>query len=527
MKKVISIALALLMVAVMLPVMAMADEPATELPTAQNGVIKLTNNVTLSNMTEIRGNITLDLNGFTISGKGTVLDLYGTIEIKDSSEGGNGKIVSTERTNTPPNSPNSNGIWINNDTSVTINSGTIEGNTWGVVVAGVKASFTMNGGTVINGITGNGSENAGVPVYAPTTITINGGKIIGGGTGIYHPQVGQLTIYNGEITGKTGVEIRAGGLIVHGGTITATGDPTSTDPNGNGTTTVGAAVAIAQHTTKKDIAVTINGGTFTGKAALLESNPQNNGTEYTSNISVNVMGGTFNGAVNKANDASSLDVTGGTFNTDVRPYVDSEFVVTDGNNYYVGDAAQNAVRNATSGELTVLNAGRGVAFNDVKPGVTIVNKSGANIKVNGNEVNLNETYTVPGAPIIIYTPDNEPAFLSGANQVVAPGAAATFRIDEEYDRLLAVAVDGVTLDKSNYEAWSGSTYIKLLPKFMKTLSVGTHTLTAYFTSHTVSTTFTISEGAKNPATGANDFVGVAAAMAVVSLLGAAAVIRKK
>ena len=139
----------------------------------------------------------------------------------------------------------------------------------------------------------------------------------------------------------------------------------------------------------------------------------------------------------------------------------------------------------------------------------------------------NNGYVVPNRPIIIYTPDNEPAILSGANQVVAPGSAATFRIDEEYDRLLAVAVDGVTLDKSNYEAWSGSTYIKLLPKFMKTLSVGTHTLTAYFTSHTVSTTFTISEGAKNPATGANDFVGVAAAMAVVSLLGAAAVIRKK
>ena len=35
------------------------------------------------------------------------------------------------------------------------------------------------------------------------------------------------------------------------------------------------------------------------------------------------------------------------------------------------------------------------------------------------------------------------------------------------------------------------------------------------------------EDQKNPSTGANDFVGVAAALAVVSLLGAAAVIRKK
>lgn len=448
MKKVISIALALLMVAVMLPVMAMADEPATELPTAQNGVIKLTNNVTLSNMTEIRGNITLDLNGFTISGKGTVLDLYGTIEIKDSSEGGNGKIVSTERTNTPPNSPNSNGIWINNDTSVTINSGTIEGNTWGVVVAGVNASFTMNGGTVINGITGNGSENAGVPVYAPTTITINGGKIIGDGTGIYHPQDGELTINGGEITGKSGIEIRAGGLIVRGGTITATGDPISTVPNGNGTTTVGAAVAIAQHTTKKGIAVTINGGTFTGKAALLESNPENNDPEYTRNISVNVMGGTFKGAVNKANDASSLGVMGGTFNTNVTPYVGDTLVVENNGTFFVGGTAINAVQNATGGTFTVVRAVRGelVKFEDVKPGVTVKNGTDEKVTVNGNDVPNGGSYTVPGAPIIIYTPTED------------------------------------------------------TPK---------------------------ADNQKNPGTGANDFVGVAAAMAVVSLLGAAAVIRKK
>lgn len=312
MKKVISIALALLMVAVMLPVMAMAADD-TELPVAQDGVIKLTNNVTLSKMTEIKGNITLDLNGFTISGKGTVLDLYGTIEIKDSTEGGKGKIVSTVRTNTPPDSPNSNGIWINNDTSVTINSGTIEGNTWGVVVAGVNASFTMNGGTVINGITGNGSENAGVPEYAPTTITINGGVVNGGELGIYHPQVGKLTINNGEITGKSGIEMRAGELVVNGGVITATGTPLTVNPNGGGSTTVGAAVAIAQHTTKRPITVNISGGTFTGGAALLEANPQGNPEDATKNVGIVVNGGNFVGNINKNKDASNLQITGGTF----------------------------------------------------------------------------------------------------------------------------------------------------------------------------------------------------------------------
>lgn len=391
MKKVISIALALLMVAVMLPVMAMAADD-TELPGVQDGVIKLTNNVTLSKMTEINGNIILDLNGFTISGKGTVLDLYGTIEIKDSTEGGNGKIVSTDRTNTPPDSPNSNGIWINNNTSVTINSGTIEGNTWGVVVAGVNASFTMNGGTVINGITGNGNENAGVPEYAPTTITINGGVVNGGELGIYHPQVGKLTINNGEITGKSGIEMRAGELVVNGGVITATGTPLTVNPNGGGSTTVGAAVAIAQHTTKRPITVNISGGTFTGGAALLEANPQSNPKEATEKIGIVVNGGTFNGDVNKDDvDASKLLINGGTFTK------------------------------KESGAEKYLATGK-------------------ELDGNGNVVNK------PGTPIIIYNPT-------------------------------------VDTPKANDQ--------------------------------------------KNPSTGANDFVGVAAAMAVVSLLGAAAVIRKK
>ena len=131
--------------------------------------------------------------------------------------------------------------------------------------------------------------------------------------------------------------------------------------------------------------------------------------------------------------------------------------------------------------------------------------------------------------IVIYTPVNDAIFLSGANQIVAPGGAATFRINKNFGEFRSVAVDGVTLDKSNYRAWSGSTYVKLTPAYMKTLSAGTHTLAVYFTGATATTTFTISAGSSNPATGASDFAGVGAAvaMAAVSLLGAAAVLRRK
>ena len=157
------------------------------------------------------------------------------------------------------------------------------------------------------------------------------------------------------------------------------------------------------------------------------------------------------------------------------------------------------------------------------------NKWGENTKFgNGFENVVDEPIPEPSTPIIIYTPDSSPVFLSGANQTVAPGSAATFRIDKEFSELQSVAVDGVTLDKSNYKAWSGSTYVELTASYMKTLAVGTHTLSVYFTGDTATTTFTISKDAtKNPTTGANDFVGIAAAAAVMALLGSAVILRKK
>ena len=170
-------------------------------------------------------------------------------------------------------------------------------------------------------------------------------------------------------------------------------------------------------------------------------------------------------------------------------------------------------------------------------GSTVTNPAGESIKLTDvlkwktdEQLIINPTGKEEevSTPIIIYTPVSSPVFLSGANQTVAPGSAATFRIDKEFSELQSVAVDGVTLDKSNYKAWSGSTYVELTAAYMKTLAVGTHTLSVYFTGDTATTTFTISKDAtKNPTTGANDFVGVAAAAAVMALLGSAVVLRKK
>lgn len=196
---------------------------------------------------------------------------------------------------------------IGEGTTVTVSGGTISG--WDGISVREKASLTVNAGATISAknaaIIGNGNEGQG-----NTTITINGGTMTSKDTGIYHPQIGTLTINGGSITGeKLGVEIRAGELSVTGGTITATADTYSCIANTNGTTTIGAALAIAQHTTKQDITVTISGGTFTGKMAISESNPQEN--DPAPQVTMSVTDGRFNGGITTA-DVTNF-ISGGTF----------------------------------------------------------------------------------------------------------------------------------------------------------------------------------------------------------------------
>lgn len=197
----------------------------------------------------------------------------------------------------------------------------------------------------------------------------------------------------------------------------------------------------------------------------------------------------------------------------------------------VGADTQITIKNNTATNSGDSN-GEVIKAQSLAAGVTYDisgNNWGENTKFgNGFENVVDEPIPEPSTPIIIYTPVSSSVFLSGANQTVAPGSAATFRIDKEFSELQSVAVDGVTLDKSNYKAWSGSTYVELTASYMKTLAVGTHTLSVYFTGDTATTTFTISKDAtKNPTTGAKDFVGIAAAAAVVALLGSAVILRKK
>lgn len=416
-KKLCSILLALTMVLTLLPVSALAEgdeapaggEPTpTEAPAASNvakigdkeyatlakaveaaesgATITLLSDVTASTTIPAGKTITLDLNSKTLKAQTQVFDVYGNLTIKN----GTVEMNSTE---------NNVAIWLNGTAKLTIESNaTVSVLNQGFAIAmwsnctaaELTVKGTLKGG---NGLTVNGTiANPG------NKVTVDGATIESDGHGIYQAGVSDIVVKNANITGSTAIEVRAGSMTIESGTFTATAAEYSCNPNGSGTTTEGAALAIAQHTTKKDISVTINGGTFKGIKALNESNPQNN--DPAPQVTLNVANGTFNGDVS-ITDNKNTSITGGTFtdlsaldylaegaNVTVKLVADTQKdVVIPANTTVTLDLAGHKLTNVSGhtitndGTLTV--TGNGTVDNVTHCKGALYNKSGATAILNG------------------------------------------------------------------------------------------------------------------------------------------------
>ena len=256
-------------------------------------------------------------------------------------------------------------IWIDEGASFILDSGaklienaqsngklTYETETFGVVGVAVWGSndesnpseVTIRDGTVIDvtayAVTGNGTSHN-------TSITIEGGSITSMmSQAIYHPQNGDLYIRGGVITGNTGIEMRAGSLIMTGGKVVATGSPIESEPNYSGSTTSGAGIAIVQHTTTLNTEADIRGGTVEGYVAVYENNTQGGSSEALEKVYVSISGGTFT-STNPSGDGKAVDVadktgfiSGGTFNGGVDESLISpgvDFAVNPDGSIGVGD----------------------------------------------------------------------------------------------------------------------------------------------------------------------------------------------
>lgn len=170
------------------------------------------------------------------------------------------------------------GVYIYDDCSFVMEDGTIltkaaSGNGFGVALPGENSKFTMKGGVIDSdgfGISGNGGGYSN-----GTVITIEDGKVIGEELAIYHPQSGTLNIEGGTLTGKGGIETKAGNT-----TVSVTGTPKITaigtsrhDENNNGNSSSGYALSVVENKNYAGGAsVSIGNGYFRGLIALLKDN---------------------------------------------------------------------------------------------------------------------------------------------------------------------------------------------------------------------------------------------------------------
>lgn len=441
MKKIISIALALLMVAVMLPVMAMADEATlqSQINNATSTIIKLDKDYTEDIV--IDKELTIDLNGhkltnnvgdtitvnangnLTITGNGTVDNVThgkAALSIKENGKATlNGGYFNRSKENGKgADDPGGNSYYtLINHGELIINDGAVVTTASGSSTLGCFSSLVENGYFSHNNST-----------YYPT-LTIKGGIFKGGLNTIKNDDNGIINIYGGKCENYYQACVQN-----HHKTTIYNGEFSADVSSAWSVMNCGAKCAYNENHDAHELV--IKNGNFKG--------------DVRANVgSVKIEGGNFESSFTQEGDAT-IEISGGTFNTEVTDYVGENTLVVENNGtYHVGDAAQNAVQNATSGTFTVKKAKNDTSLT-VKSGVTIVNNSDITITVNDKKVPNGESYTVPGTITIIAPSD-------GGNTTTTPSTDNT----------------------------------------------------------------------KNPGTGANDFVGVAAALAVVSLLGAAAVIRKK
>ena len=220
------------------------------------------------------------------------------------------------------------GVMIDQTSNTTNNYGMVL-NVNGATLKGVKDTDNAEGlGVYVNG------------VVADAKVTLNNATLTADGYGMYLAGNADTTITGGTVSGTTtGIEIRAGKLMLDNCDVTGGSGEVTKNANGNGSTVNNAALAISQHTTKKDIDVTINGGTYTGTAAVYQTDVQGTGSE---NVKVNVNNGKFNGTV-VGETANKLSITGGYFTSDPTAYLAASHYVwasdKDGYTYMVKDAA--------------------------------------------------------------------------------------------------------------------------------------------------------------------------------------------
>lgn len=295
-KKLCSILLALTMVLTLLPVSAMAEDgTATSLPDAVNGVITLTENVELTNELNYTENVTIVLNGHTIT-----------------------------RTNGQKTA-----LMITNGATMTIDGSVAGSAINGTIMVGYSNPTVTNGKLIINGGTYTATVNDDCVVQTNglcdnCEITATNATFNSTDDTFYLAGNGTYRLENCEVNGYTGIYMKSGSLTLNNTTIKATGEYAAPVANGNGASSTGDGIILDAKTGYKgNINLNINGGsissnnayaireTYTDSTATATHSITLNGGTYTSSKDAINVSEYFKQAV--ASGVSSISISGGTF----------------------------------------------------------------------------------------------------------------------------------------------------------------------------------------------------------------------
>lgn len=256
--------------------------------TLNSGTYYLCNNVNLTHPLVIRGNVTLDLNGFVlkITGSGSVIKIEsGTLTLVDSHPAAIHKFVK-----------NTDDLWMLDES---------------------QGAGIVRGGIITGGNAGY-NDGGGVYVCPGAGLVMRGGSIVGckakQGGGVYVADknetktLGRFTMQGGSIVGCVATdESYSGGGVSNHGEFTMTGGTirscTATAGHGGGICSV-RQMSISGSAVVTDCKA---GGSYVSSGAM-DVSPD---STYTAVIA----GGTFDG--NVVNNKSTT-ITGGTFNGQVR-----------------------------------------------------------------------------------------------------------------------------------------------------------------------------------------------------------------
>jgi hypothetical protein len=383
--------------------------------------------------------ITLNLNDHDITSSSNIALAGGTLNIVNNGSNG-GATISTTAAGLAPVEIYGKGD-LTQKRTLTVGEGVIlSGPEYGLNIFGsnnnqkntidVTVNGTVNGILFVLGNLSNAENDINIVVNgvvdASNAETGNKPK-----TGIALNGNAKLTVNEGaNVTGETGIEVRAGKLIVNGGNITATADAYSYQGTGSGTTSKGAAIAVAKHNTPCNIEVSINGGELVGPELIAVYDALGNGLE---GVSVTASKGFVTNTETKLPEGYCWKSNGnGTYSVGL----DAEAQIISGNDttpYLTLAEAFAAVEDGDIIELlknVTLGSNIGCPLTSgkiyFKFGGFTVDKGNDNYhviltKANGNGARALVPSDAPGAGAIIYTDEITDIFAAAAGGTILTG----------------------------------------------------------------------------------------------------------